>query len=60
MCYHSVNRLLTIEFLQQQFGMYISPNADVLSLKARILDPPTLMYGLQSHQPTIVGFSSKF
>ncbi|KAI1795193.1 argonaute-like protein [Ganoderma leucocontextum] len=37
----------------KQFGMQVSPNADVQSLQARILDPPTLMYGNQSRQPTI-------
>nr|VWO95172.1 Uncharacterized protein [Ganoderma boninense] len=37
----------------RQFGMHVSPNADVQSLQARILDPPTLMYGAQSRQPTI-------
>ncbi|EJF61200.1 argonaute-like protein [Dichomitus squalens LYAD-421 SS1] len=37
----------------RHFGMEVSPNADVLSLQARILDPPTLMYGQGSRQPTI-------
>ncbi|PIL23265.1 Argonaute [Ganoderma sinense ZZ0214-1] len=37
----------------RQFGMHVSPNADVVSLQARVLDPPTLMYGLESDQPTV-------
>ena len=37
--------------------MEVSPNAEVQSLQARILDPPTLMYGQGSRQPTIVSYN---
>ncbi|TBU42174.1 argonaute-like protein [Dichomitus squalens] len=40
------------EYLRH-FGMEVSPNAEVESIQARILDPPTLMYGQGSRQPTI-------
>ncbi|KAM5537544.1 hypothetical protein V8D89_008789 [Ganoderma adspersum] len=35
------------------FGMNLNPNADVLSLHARILDPPTLKYGQQRRRPIL-------
>ena len=38
--------------------MYVKPNADVESVQARILDPPILMYGLQSLQPAFVSVST--
>lgn len=41
----------------QQFGMHVTP--DPLSIRARILPPPTLKYGVGSRQPTIVGFGSE-
>lgn len=44
--------------LIQHFGMEVSPNAEVESIQARIIDPPTLMYGQESRLPTVVGLGS--
>ncbi len=42
----------------QHFGMYIKPNADVVSLQARVLDPSTLTYGQGGGQPIMVRLSA--
>lgn len=52
----SAVHLLIIKSSVQQFGMQVNRTADVVSLQARVLDPPTLMYGLRSRQPAIVCF----
>ncbi|PIL23264.1 Argonaute [Ganoderma sinense ZZ0214-1] len=38
----------------QGFNMHVKPNAEVESVQARVLDPPVLIYGIQSRQPTII------
>ncbi|KAH9951622.1 argonaute-like protein [Amylocystis lapponica] len=38
----------------RQFGMYVEANAQPLSFNARVLQPPTLKYGQNSKQATIV------
>ncbi|KAI9001051.1 argonaute-like protein [Trametes punicea] len=37
----------------RQFGMVVQPNANPVSLQARVLDPPVLQYGQGSRQLTI-------
>ena len=38
----------------RQFGLHMEPNADALKVNARILPAPTLKYGQQSMNPSVV------